>query len=240
MIILLLIQLTITDAINAHHAGDRNEAYRIAFSISTDTTDFYRDEIIELRAMTAMHTRKFEKADSLFQIAMSSEFDSIRRKAYTNYAELQHMQMNFPARLMYLQKSYNIEPSQQLTRIIARHHFNIRADFETAETWIARHGAPEALKDSAGYELMVAEYNEALRRYSAASEHYRNAKAISKEAGLFDYQLFAGIGGYRTQKLAENDFKEKVKSLLEKLIFVIAIYFYVRYKTHERTDKPED
>ncbi len=191
------------------HQANYERAYKIAFEIPIDSTDsFQRDEVLELRAFMSMKLRKFDQADSLFQKVFQTPHKNIRAKAYTNYAELQHLQFNFDKRLEYLQRSYHLRPTNQLIRIIARHYFQVEADFEIAQIWIDKHPVVIDPKEQAGFNLLMAEFNESKRKYKLAIRYYRMAKINAQEANLFNYELFAAIGKYRTINLS-NEKKER-------------------------------
>lgn len=228
MILFLILQFTISDVLDAYHSRDYDEAYRMAVAVP-DTIGFHQDELTELRAMTAMSSGKYLKADSLFQIAIQSEYDSIRRKALTNYAELKHRTFDFDARIRLLKKAYEIEPTNQLKRIIARHYFQVSADYRKAEKWIDKH--PD--KEEAGYMLLLAEFSESQRRYDESLEYYRQAQKLSSEAGMFNYELFASEGIYRSKKLVEIKKSENFKFWLEKLILFIVVYGIVKYNLYK-------
>lgn len=233
MILLILIQITVSDVLSAYNAGEFGTAYQLSVQVP-DTVGFYQDEIIELRAMTAMGAEKFEVADSLFRIAIHSEYDSIRRKALTNYAELKHRTFNFDRRIELLKKAYAIEPTDQLKRIIARHHFQINADYESAEKWISKH--PDI--DHPGYKLLLAEYTESQRQFEKSLELYMQAKKLSNEAGLFNYELFASKGSYRVERLIELNKHDNFKFWLEKVILCLVVYGIVKYNLyrHDRAN----
>lgn len=231
---MLLQVISIEGALDAYYSGNYEQAYSIVFSIE-DTTGFYQDEITEYRAFYSMHTGRYKKADSLYQLVLNSEYDSIRYKAYLNYAELQHLTFNFDKRLRYLQKAFQLKPTPQLIRIIARHYFQIEADYEKAQQWIDRHPTPQTDKDQAGFDLLRAEFAESKRQYTQAIAYYQQAKISAQKAGLFNYELFSAQGLYRASQLKYVETEERVKYWLEKIILALVIYFYVKYKTNERT-----
>jgi tetratricopeptide (TPR) repeat protein len=231
MILIFLQLLTIDSSIEAYLSGKTDKAYSIVYSID-DTTGFYQDELIEYRAFFSMHTGRFVQADSLFDIVIQSEYDSIRRKAYTNYAESKHLQFQFSKRLEYLKKAYEIEPTNQLIRIIARHYFQIEANYIEAQKWIDMH----PITDEAGYYILRGEFSESKRRFKQAMEHYEKAQNLAQEAGIFNYELFASKGKYRAERLVRANRTERVKYWLEKVILIVIVYFFIKYKTRERTN----
>lgn len=230
MILILFLQLTIDSAIEAYHNTDYEQAYNIAFSIPVDSTSFHRDEVLELRAYTSMKVREFEQADSLFQIVLKSEFESIRFKALMNYAELQHLQFHFGRRIHYLKKAYEIKHTNQLTRIIARHYFQIEADYEQAESWLSKHTTPETDKDSSGYFSTLAQLAESKRQYQQAIDYYSMAKKTAQQANLFSYELFASEGLYRSEKLSKEQTEEKVINSISLIILSLLILWYANRK----------
>lgn len=239
MIFLILIQVfTIDTAVEAYTSGDPESAYSIVFSMD-DTTGFYGDELTEYRAFFSMHTGRLEQADSLYQRVLDSKYDSIRHKAYTNYAELQHRLFNFDKRLRYLQKAYDIKPTPQLIRIIARHHFQIRADYEIAREWIGRHYI-ETPKDKAGFHLLQAEYAESIRQYEQAIDYYNKAKISAKEANLFNYELFSAEGVYRSQRLYDLQREEKMINWIVYFILSLGLYYYIKRNCHVGNNQYED
>lgn len=233
---ILLLVLQITAAIDAYHQTDYQQAYHIAREVQIDDLDgFGRCEVLELQAYTATAVREFVEADSLFQIVFQCEYDSILRKAYTNYADLQYRQFNFDQRLEYLQKAYDIEPTAQLIRIIARHHIEIRADYETAEIWMGRHESQTG-KDRAGFDLLMAEFNESRRQYDRAIEYYSRAMQEARQANLFDYELFAAEGLYRSQRLHDAGQQDNVVKMIVWFIIGTGMYYIFKRKFYATTD----
>ena len=227
--ILLFFLITVENAIQAYNAGEFELAHSIALSIAVDSTDsFEMDEIRELRAYTATKVRKYEYADSLFQVVIHSEYDEIRYKAYVNYADLHYHQFRFEKRIEYLQKAYNIKPTQRVIRIIARHHFQIRADYQTAQLWIDRHPEPTALTDKAGFDLLCAEFAESQRRYDQAIEYYQKAKISAYEANLFHFEMFAAQGEYRSERLLSEEKEKKMINSITWIILGVIGYFYLK------------
>lgn len=235
MILLLIIQvISIQGALDVYNGGDKEQAFQISMSI-TDTTGFEQDELTELRAFLAMEAQRYELSDSLFNIVIQSPYDSIRRKAYTNYAELHHKRFNFNKRLHCLQKAFDLKPTPQLIRIIARHYFQIEADYDKAQTWIERHHTPQTDKDQAGFDLLQAEFAESKRQYSEAIRYYQQAKTSSHKAGLFNYELFSAKGLYRVERLKANDLHENMKYLFIYAILYLG-YRTFKYYRNERTN----
>lgn len=228
LIILQIFSAQIDSAITLHHQTDYERAYHLAFSLPVEQTqglEYY--EIQELKAYLSTKLRKYNQADSLFQIAFQTTNTDLLSKAYGNYAELQHMKFNFDKRILYLQMAYDLDPTNQLIRIIAKHHFQIEADYELAESWLDRHTIPKDAKDSSGYFSTLAQLAEAKRQYDQAIQCYTKAKISAQEANLFSYELFASEGLHRSENLQEIKEMEKMKSWLYYVIFIIVFYLFL-------------
>jgi len=233
LILLLLLQLTINDAIEAYNQGQYERAQNIAFQIELDTTDsFQYYEVLELRAYTSTSVREFDKADSLFQLVFEASYKSILAKAYVDYAELQHLQFNFDRRLTYLKKAYELEQRAQTVRIIARHYFQVEADFEKAQEWIDKHPVVMDPKEQAGFNLLLAEFNESKRKYELAIRYYSMAKINAQQANLFSYELFASKGLYRSNRILEAQKQENMINLISWLILSLIGYYIYKHKNY--------
>jgi tetratricopeptide (TPR) repeat protein len=227
----IILQIALVDSsISSYENANYQQAYRIAHSISTDSlSDFERYEVLELRAYTATSTGRYEQADSLFQIVFETEHESILSKAYANYAELMHVTFRFEKRLTYMLKAYEINPKTQYGRIIARHYFQIEADYKKAQEWIDKLPTTyDRGKDQAGYYSLRAEFAESKRQYEQAIDYYRTAKIEAKQTNLFSYELFASEGVYRTKRLFSKEKDENMQNIIVWVILSIVGYYYIK------------
>lgn len=232
--ILILLQLfpgQIDAAVQAYNNGQDQKAYNIAFSIPLDSVgdDFEYYEVLELRGLMSKRLRKFEQAKQIYNEVIQCEFDSILYKAYINFADVHYYTFDFNKRIGYLQKAYHLKPTPKVIRNIARHHFQIRADYETAQVWIDRHPTDVGIEDRAGFALLQAEFNESKRQYSQAIDYYSEAKIRAKEANLFNYELFAAEGVHRVQSLLDRERQyifDYIGISLILLLIMIIVYKY--------------
>jgi tetratricopeptide (TPR) repeat protein len=226
--IFILIQLfsaQIDSALQEYNASNIESSYDIVFSIPIDSTEgFEYYEILELRGLVSKRMMKLNQAQDIYREVIQCEYESILHKAYINYADVHYYMMNFERRIYYLQKAYNLEPTNKVIRNIARHHFQIRGDYESAKIWIDRH----PVNNEMGYNLLLAEFNESKRRYKDSYDYYRKAKVQAKSAGLFNYEHFASVGQYRTERLISTEKEESFQYWLEKLIILLIVYIMVK------------
>lgn len=236
-ILLQIFSAQIDSSLERYHAGDIDSAYEIVFSLPIDSTDgFEYYEILELRGLLSKRKMMFEQAQKIYREVIQCEYDSILHKAYINYADVHYYMMNFDRRIYYLQKAYDLEPTDKVLRNIARHHFQVNGDFDTAQEWIERH--PES--DDMGYNLLLAEFLESKRRFKESSEYYRKARIQASKAGVFNYEHFASVGEYRTQKLFNANLRDgRFQYWFEKLIILLVVYIMVKHipRKNERDHK---
>lgn len=235
LIILQVFTAQIDSTISAYRSTDYQKAYNTAFSIPVDSlSEFYRDEVIELRAYTSVGVQKFNQADSLFHVVFDTKYPSIRAKAYFNYAELKYRQFEFDERLVYLLKAYEIQKKQQYIRVIAEHYFEIEGNYEESEKWIERHGVPETSQDVAGLFLLRGKILEQQRMYEEAMRQYVRARTEASITGMFDYELFAAKGESRMNHLIVKYNRMRTEYLTFGLLVVVLLIIVTRSLSNVR------
>lgn len=240
MILFLVLQVfsQIDSSIAASRNGQNETAYRIAHSVPLDSLkgfDYY--EVLELRGLMSLRTQRFKKAKKIYNEVIQCNYDTILYKAYINLADVYYYTFDFEKRIEYLQKAhqkavvlektYDKDYRSKVIRNIARHHFQIRADYETAQIWIDRHPTDVEIEDQAGFAILQAEFFESKRQYSQAIDYYTKAKISAQKANLFSYELFAAEGVYRAQSILDQEKDQKFDYI--QLIALLIATMYMLY-----------
>jgi hypothetical protein len=210
LVFLQLFQVQIDSARSYYDQARYTEAYNQAFSIDIESLrEFKYCEVLEMRGYYSLRTYRLDQSTDIYnRLFNRCDHKNILYNAYLNYADLNYYKQNFKRRKVYLEYACRLDATPKVIRIIARHYFQVEADFETAQIWIDKHPVVIDPKEQAGFNLLMAEFNESKRKYELAIRYYNMAKINAQEANLFNYELFAAIGKYRTINLS-NEKKER-------------------------------